>query len=118
MKAESVKFGYASEQKVAEHLEKHGYIILKRRFKTTYGEIDIIARNAITLLLVEVKARRNQNFQDCISRTQAARSIAAAHMFLDAHPEYTSLEMRYDLVMVGKNGEILEIVENAIMDEF
>jgi Holliday junction resolvase-like predicted endonuclease len=69
------------------------------------------------LLFVEVKARTNNMFQDCVSTKQVSRSISAAKFFLDLHPHLEELEIRYDLILVGSDNNILEIIENAITED-
>ena len=46
----------------ARELCRRGYAILDRRYRTRYGEIDIIARHGATIVFVEVKARRDDAF--------------------------------------------------------
>jgi len=51
--------GFIAENYAANLLEKRGYTIIARNFKTRYSEIDIIALKENTLVFVEVKARWN-----------------------------------------------------------
>ena len=41
----------------AEHLERRGYEIVERNYRTRYGELDIIASDGSTLVFCEVKSR-------------------------------------------------------------
>jgi putative endonuclease len=50
--------GEAGEQLAAEHLERLGYAIVERNFRTRWGELDIIAFDGRTLAFCEVKTRR------------------------------------------------------------
>jgi putative endonuclease len=50
--------GERGENLAARELQKKGYRILNRNFKTPMGEIDIIARDGKTLVFVEVKTRQ------------------------------------------------------------
>jgi putative endonuclease len=50
--------GALGEQLAAEHLERLGYEIVERNYRTRYGELDIIAFNGRALVFVEVKSRR------------------------------------------------------------
>ena len=52
--------GRAGERVAAEHLERLGYAIVARNHRTRFGEIDIIAADRDTLVIVEVKARRGR----------------------------------------------------------
>jgi putative endonuclease len=50
--------GASGEQLAAEHLERLGYRILERNYRTRWGELDIIAFDGRTLAFCEVKTRR------------------------------------------------------------
>ena len=49
--------GLSAESRAAALLMAKGYRILAKRFRTPYGEIDIVARKRNLLVFVEVKAR-------------------------------------------------------------
>jgi putative endonuclease len=50
--------GATGERLAAEHLERLGYRILERNYRTRWGELDIIAFDGRTLAFCEVKTRR------------------------------------------------------------
>ena len=50
--------GRAGEQLAAEHLQRLGYEIVERNYRTRWGELDIVARAGDTLAFCEVKTRR------------------------------------------------------------
>ena len=52
------ELGRRGEQLAAEHLERLGYELVERNFRTRWGELDIVARRDGTLVFCEVKARR------------------------------------------------------------
>ncbi len=52
------QLGATGEQLAAEHLERLGYRIVERNFRTRWGELDIVAFDGRTLAFCEVKARR------------------------------------------------------------
>ena len=49
--------GVSAETRAAAYLMAKGYRVLAKRFRTPYGEIDIVARRRNLLAFVEVKAR-------------------------------------------------------------
>jgi putative endonuclease len=55
------RVGRSGEDLAAEHLERQGYRIVARNFRTRLAEIDIIARHRGVIVFVEVKARRNRS---------------------------------------------------------
>ena len=50
--------GRVGEQLATEHLDRLGYRILERNFRTRWGELDIVAFDGRTLAFCEVKSRR------------------------------------------------------------
>jgi len=49
--------GRVGEELACWHLERQGYRILERNYRTRFGELDIIAFDGRTLVFCEVKAR-------------------------------------------------------------
>ena len=56
------QLGRIGEELAVAELERLGYAILERRYRTRCGEIDIVADEAGTLVFVEVKARATAEF--------------------------------------------------------
>ncbi len=50
--------GRRGEDLAAEHLERLGFRVLERGYRTRHGELDIVAADERTLVFVEVKTRR------------------------------------------------------------
>jgi putative endonuclease len=50
--------GRAGERLAAEHLERRGFAILERNFRTRWGELDLIACDGRVIVFCEVKTRR------------------------------------------------------------
>jgi putative endonuclease len=54
--------GSKGEDLAVRFLEKKGYRILSRNFRTPVGEIDVIAEDRNTLVFIEVKTRTDDSF--------------------------------------------------------
>jgi putative endonuclease len=54
--------GQLGEDLACAELQRRGYAILARRFRTRVGEIDIVAEQGIVLVFVEVKTRAGREF--------------------------------------------------------
>lgn len=52
------RLGETGEGFAAAHLERLGYAIVTRNHRTRHGELDIVACDGHTLVIVEVKTRR------------------------------------------------------------
>jgi putative endonuclease len=94
--------GLSAETRAAAYLMAKGYRILAKRFKTPYGEIDIVAKKRNLIAFVEVKARgRLDEAAYAVTPRQQARIIDAAQAWLMAHPEHAEFELRFDAVLIA-----------------
>jgi len=50
--------GRMGEERAAAYLTRKGYAVLARNWRTRAGELDIIARDGVWLVFVEVRTRR------------------------------------------------------------
>ncbi len=55
----SYEIGAFGEKAAIKYLKRQRYKIVTVNFKTTFGEIDIVARNKTNIVFVEVKTRSN-----------------------------------------------------------
>lgn len=72
--------GRYGEDLACRELRRRGYAILTRRFRTRFGEIDIVAEDAGTLVFVEVKTRRNTAFGGATAAVNAAKQRRLVNM--------------------------------------
>jgi putative endonuclease len=94
--------GLSAETRAAAYLMAKGYRILAKRFRTPYGEIDIVARKRNLLAFVEVKARASlDDAAYAVTPRQQARIIDAAQAWLMAHPEHAEFELRFDAMLIA-----------------
>lgn len=94
--------GVSAETRAAAYLLAKGYRILARRFKTPYGEIDIVARRRNLVAFVEVKARAKlTDAAYAVTPRQQQRIIDAAQAWLMAHPEHAELDLRFDAMLIA-----------------
>lgn len=77
------KKGRRAESLALWLLRLKGYKIIKARYKTPVGEIDIIAKKAGTLVFIEVKARKKQEAAlHALGPKQQRRIERAARLYL------------------------------------
>jgi putative endonuclease len=94
--------GLSAESRAAAMLLAKGYRIQARRFRTPYGEIDIVARKRHLIAFVEVKARATiDDAAYAVTPLQQARIIDAAQAWLMAHPEHAEFELRFDVMLIA-----------------
>ena len=94
--------GLSAEARAVAWLTAKGYRILARRFRSPYGEIDIVARRRNLLAFVEVKARATlDDAAWAVTPRQQARIINAAQAWLMTHPEHAEFELRFDAMLIA-----------------
>lgn len=54
--------GTLAERKALVYLQKHGLTLIKKNYSCRVGEIDLIMREAETLVFVEVKSRQSDTY--------------------------------------------------------
>ena len=88
-----------------------GYKILKRRYKTHFGEIDIIAKKGNNLIAVEVKTRKNKKLAiEAIREHQINRIYKTLNYFISKNPQFINCNIRIDILLVMFNNFPIHII--------
>jgi putative endonuclease len=98
--------GKAGEDLACGELSRRGYVILERRYRTKYGEIDIIAREKATLVFVEVKARAGDEYGGGGAAVTPWKQQRIVRMAIDFLSRRRMLDQpcRFDVVTVDLEG--------------
>lgn len=116
------RLGPWGEQLAAEFLERRGYRVTERNFRTRFGEIDIIAENAEFLVFAEVKLRKTAYFgaaREFVDKRKQEKLRTTAAIFLEEHE--TALQPRFDVIEIyapeGMQTKLPRIrqIENAFL---
>ena len=94
--------GQRGEDAAGKFLRKLGYIIVARGHRDRIGEIDLIAKDGVTLVFVEVKARTNNRFggpAEAITKAKQARVARLAQQYLAVRRLADRL-CRFDVVLI------------------
>ncbi len=102
--------GRLGEDLALAHLERLGYALVARNYRTRYGELDLVVFDGTTLVFVEVKARRTNSsdrspweaLHEC--KCQQVRRMAAAYL-LEVTDRPHSPELRFDAIGLLIDGE-------------
>jgi putative endonuclease len=97
-----VTLGKSGENFACLELERRGYAILERRFRTRHGEIDVIARDGETLVFIEVKARRSGRFgppAEAVGFQKRQKLMLMASSYIFAR-RLANARCRFDVVSV------------------
>ena len=114
--------GERGENLAARELQKKGYRILNRNFKSPLGEIDIIARDGKTLVFVEVKTRAadEPTPEEQVNETKMHQLTKAGKFYLSRYGQ-PQPPARFDVVaVVWPTGQqpIIRHIENAFEPTF
>ena len=100
--------GHDAEMLACQYLQSHGWQIIKQRYKTPYGEIDIIARRDDWCIFVEVKARKDVDAALYAVTQRQQQRIAQAALHFVADYSITD-NMRFDVIAVSATHAITHI---------
>lgn len=92
--------GRRGEDAAAAYLERIGYTIVERNWQTKAGEIDIVALDADTIVMCEVKTRRTVSKgtpEEAITPTKQRRITRLAKAYLQ-HAGLDDVAVRFDVV--------------------
>jgi putative endonuclease len=117
MKDARRQLGNHGEDLAAAALKKQGYKILERNYVTPLGEIDLVARQGKTLVIIEVKTRKSTQFgspQEAVSATKQAKLRRLADYYTK-DKRLAGASVRFDVVAItlGDAGPQMEIISNA-----
>jgi putative endonuclease len=106
------ELGRKGEALACAELERHGYLILSRRYRTRYGEIDVVAEHRGVLVFVEVKARTGGDFghpAEAVTAQKQRRVVAMAESYL-ARERTQHRVCRFDVVAVETDVDPPQVV--------
>jgi putative endonuclease len=107
----------SAESRAALFLIAKAYRILERRWKTPFGEIDIVARRRGVVVFVEVKARGSlDEAMEAVTERTKRRVIGAAELWLARHPQHANGGIRFDVIVVTP-GKMPRHIVNAFSAE-
>ena len=106
--------GTKKEQIAADYLRAMGYFIVETNFRCRQGEIDIIARDGMHLVFVEVKYRTDSRAgepEEAVTPAKRWTILKVARFYLYCHrlPETTGC--RFDVVAI--KGEKIRVIKDA-----
>ncbi|MDP8263616.1 MAG: YraN family protein [Candidatus Ancaeobacter aquaticus] len=112
------KIGKAGEDIAERYLKKNGYSVREKNFRSHFGEIDIVAEEAGTIVFVEVKTRTSDAYGDgteSITISKIRTITRTAQLYLSAY-KCTNRDCRFDVIAIQLvRGEVSELshIKNA-----
>ncbi len=108
--------GRKGEDIAVRYLKDKGYKILRRNYRTRFGEIDIIAKRKKKLIFVEVKYGNSKYHfpYERVGRSKILRLMRTISVYLLENPTEDSLQV--DVLSVDENGDVLHFEDVVEID--
>jgi putative endonuclease len=108
--------GRSGEDLAVDHLLAQGYTIIDRNWRCPMGELDIVARDGATTVVVEVKTRSGSGFGhplEAITPVKLARLRRLASAWCEAHGGVERLRVDAVAVLVDRHGVAIDHVRQV-----
>ncbi|MGE5403791.1 MAG: YraN family protein [Candidatus Saccharibacteria bacterium] len=95
--------GQRGEELAAVYLQRRGYKIITRNYRSRWGEIDIICRKNGVLIFVEVRSKSGDRFgepEESITPAKMEKIRKTAFAYLEKESEVSFREIRFDFIAV------------------
>ncbi len=114
-KKTSYEIGVSAEEMAEEYMFNEGYVTIAKRFKTKFGEIDLILQKGELIVFAEVKAKSGEADFELISRRQQKRIMDSAKIFISENEEYNDCDFSFDALIINYPNEVHH-VPNAFQE--
>ncbi|GBD98391.1 hypothetical protein BMS3Abin07_00403 [bacterium BMS3Abin07] len=111
-----MRLGERGEDLAVSYLKKSGYRIIERNYRNPFGEIDIIALHSGTIVFVEVKTRKTDEYGmpfEAVNYHKQRKLKNTALMYLKRFKKGVSA--RFDVVSIFMNNgeEKVRLIKDA-----
>ncbi|MBR4901765.1 MAG: YraN family protein [Victivallales bacterium] len=103
LRAAHLRLGRRGENIACRTLEELGIDVLERNVRNRHGEIDIIARDGMTLCFIEVKTRHKNAFSrpaDAVDEMRRHRLSRAAGLYMRCLGDRVQVKYRFDIMEI------------------
>ncbi len=111
-KSKNKSTGNAGEDLAAEFLNRQKYKIIGRNISYPFGEIDILAQDRETIVIVEVKTVRGSGWGSAVDLVRNKKQQKLRLLALEIEREYPGKNIRIDVIGID-NGKI-NYIKNAV----
>jgi putative endonuclease len=104
--------GRLGERLAAEHLERLGYRIVARNYRTRFGELDLVVTDEEVLVFCEVKTRRAGSPWESLGEAKRRQVRSMGRVWLsEARDRPRTSELRFDAVgiVVDRDGALVSL---------
>jgi putative endonuclease len=109
------RLGKTAEDLAAAYLAANGFTVLARNWRSSLGEIDIVARDGDTLVFIEVKARlsvRCGRPEEAVTRSKQERLRTLAISYINA-TGHSAPTYRFDVLALNLRENEVSLIKDA-----
>lgn len=106
------ELGTAGEEFAENYLALDKFRILKKNYRTRFGEIDIIALKGRTVYFFEVKTRRSAAYgyaEEAVGRVKRKRILGTALRFINENKALGGYNMSFMLIAIQISGSEIDV---------
>lgn len=113
-----LQLGQRGEELASAHLQRLGYRIVSRNYRSRYGEIDLIAEESGVLVFIEVKTRQGDADEQPLEAITArkCKQISKLALLYVSERAAEEVAVRFDVVGVTlpvHGPPKIELIQNA-----
>jgi len=104
--------GRRGEQLAAEHLERLGYRVVARNYRTRFGELDLVAADDDVIVFCEVKTRRSGDPWENLGSAKQRQVRSMARVWLsEARDRPRASALRFDGIgiVIDRSGTLVRL---------
>jgi putative endonuclease len=110
--------GIDAERFAEAFLKQHNLVLLQRNYRCRFGEIDLIMRDGVAVVFVEVRMRKSPLFGGAaasITRAKQQKLVCTARHYLSSLK--TEPPCRFDAVLLsGDDGHEIDWIKDIICE--
>ena len=109
MKSQNKVTGNKGEELAATYLEKKGYKIRERNFRTRFGEVDIICQDGQALVFLEVKTKIGHDFgepEEMVNKRKLSQVKKMGEVYLQDKGLNVACRVDVVAIVLTSDGEV------------
>lgn len=113
-----LQIGDSGEEFATRFLQKRGYRILHRKFRSRFGEVDIVAQDKKAIVFVEVKTRKSHKYgrpEEAVGYYKLKHINRVANFYIQKY-KLNNLEQRVEIVALEVGSDNKYIPKLIVVD--
>lgn len=101
--------GAAAEDRALLYLQGQGLKLVARNWRCKAGELDLVLRDADTVVVAEVRGRSRSDYgsaAETVDWRKRARLVRATRLLLARRPDLAEAPLRFDVVTLDRDGNV------------